>query len=558
MNKWVTCILFSLVSYAAATYSEPQGADLANQALALLKQANPKQFLNDFTDNPVETQWLPPERSQRLKEQALASIGQDETANTIFEQQKTRPRIKNNPNSLEMKYAEKLIDGADEVLKGGCYTKPAHCEAQMVNKTCEDWLTFNSFSCNEQLSVQVAPKVQSIQRQIPVWGETTAGIHLTRCDYGDSYCTSANLITVSKECQSLEVQALSDGIPLLVLTQPTCAAPAVTLYLGFASSPQLKTVHFIVKEQVLEDHWAREDCRELDDKVVRGICHKEEAVCLEPNQTKSINGIAVTKACWGIKYPYQCEGEMKSSCDSLLEEGCSQTHSQCVNAVNQRCTRYAQTFQCPYCLPEKTVCPGEMSCADGSCDKSQDEVSTDIGEGISKLAVLTGSAAEVAKQLDETKVKIFTGEIQRCEKYPLGMRDCCTDKGFLDGLIHCPKAMQDLQKAKVEGRVVALGKYRKGINKEYVFCVFPTQLAAIVQIQGRKNQLKIPFGTAKKPDCRGITPKELEDIQFDALDLSPLEKELVDRIKPTSDNQVETLNRQHIEALYARGKPHDD
>ena len=153
----------------------------------------------------------------------------------------------------------------------------------------------------------------------------------------------------------------------------------------------------------------------------------------------------------------------------------------------------------------------------------------DLQEGLSRLSALMGSAEEVAShQVHEGVPGVFQGVVQTCKKYPLGTRDCCTDRGFLDGLMHCPAAMQVLQRAKSEGRVVSLGHYtrHRAGSKHYVYCVFPSKLAGIVQIQGRGAQLHIPFGSAKAPDCRGLRPEELEKIDFKQLDLSAVLRDL--------------------------------
>ena len=45
-------------------------------------------------------------------------------------------------------------------------------------------------------------------------------------------------------------------------------------------------------------------------------------------------------------------------------------------------------------------------------------------------------------------------------------------------------------------------------------------MSYIVETQGRKDQLHIGFGTADSPNCRGITPDELEQLDFDQIDMS--------------------------------------
>lgn len=58
------------------------------------------------------------------------------------------------------------------------------------------------------------------------------------------------------------------------------------------------------------------------------------------------------------------------------------------------------------------------------------------------------------------------------------------------------------------------------LEKKRGYCQFDSKLARIVQLQGRNGQLRIGFGAASSPDCRGITQDELQKISFDRLDFS--------------------------------------
>jgi type-F conjugative transfer system pilin assembly protein TrbC len=171
------------------------------------------------------------------------------------------------------------------------------------------------------------------------------------------------------------------------------------------------------------------------------------------------------------------------------------------------------------------VTSDQATCAYGVCDTTKPEVSDDMSEGLGRILAVVGSAEDAAtRQTHAYEPSIFGGVVQACKEYPLGARDCCTDGGFLEGLIHCPLDMQALQRAKHEHRVVSLGWYKrhKGGSRHYVYCIFPNKLAGIVQIQGRGAQLGISFGHAKAPNCRGLTPEELARIDFKRLDLSAL------------------------------------
>lgn len=210
-------------------------------------------------------------------------------------------------------------------------------------------------------------------------------------------------------------------------------------------------------------------------------------------------------------------------------------------------------------LSENKEWMNTLHCASGECDKSQPEPANDVQEGLSRLGALAGSSDEVSRtQVLSGMPLIFAGAVKRCKKYPLGFRDCCTDSGWGDWVSHCPDDLKRLQQAKAENRVVALGSYQKNklSARHYSFCVFPTKLAAIVQIQGRGWQLGLPFGSAKHPDCRGLMPEELERIDFGRLDLTPLQQELIARMAVPDSGLITTKNQEAVEQLtsgaYAR------
>ena len=201
-----------------------------------------------------------------------------------------------------------------------------------------------------------------------------------------------------------------------------------------------------------------------------------------------------------------------------------------------------------------------VGCADGKCDLTSPDVSDDINEGVSRLGAVSGTAQEVAaNQVNSYQAAIFRGVYQECEKYPLGFRDCCIDSGSLDWMIHCPWQLQQLQKAKLEQRVVYLGHYKphRFSATHYGFCVFPTKLAGIVQIQGRYAQLGIGFGSVWHPDCRGVTPQELERINFKALNLSEIVAELIGKKNVPQDAAMDAVNTTHVNAMHDKGRAHD-
>ncbi len=550
--------LFSLCVYAEQS-APLTTADAFKHAL---KQFNPVDVLQGYTNEPAETRLSPTETNDGLKDQGLSAVTQNTTANQVYTQYNTRMKAFQNLNSPEMQIAAQLIEGSAEVKAGGCYTQPPKCTTHTATHTCMDTLIYSQATCQDTLTISVKKIIHTAKRMAISSKVNSLPFDLAHCRPNEMKCTSIDEIHVSPNCQAVSVDVTLNGQKIEASTNQTCHSLMLAIYTTIKS---LWTwVDITVTETITEDVWDKKTCQVLQDKVTNGTCiFQSGEPCLDANETKNINGLPVHRACWGRSMAYQCMNGTESSCTSLINQGCKQTLSSCVEQKFGVCTAYSQTFECQNttCVPQPDICMPSLPCTDGSCDTTNNEESHDLNEGVSRLGALAGVASDVStNQINEGIAKIFAGSAMDCKSYPLGFRDCCTDSGWGDWVKHCPSDMQALQKAKDDNRVVYLGKYRKhklDPDEHHAFCIFPSQIGAIIQKEGRLAQLHIPFGKAKSPDCRGITPQELERIHFDKLNLSPIEQELMSRIHVPDLDNASTLNESHIWRLHQEGQAHD-
>ena len=75
------------------------------------------------------------------------------------------------------------------------------------------------------------------------------------------------------------------------------------------------------------------------------------------------------------------------------------------------------------------------------------------------------------------------------------------------------------------------------IKKNTSFCCFNSRLSRLLQEHGKK-QLKLSFGSAEKPECRGFTPQELSQLDFSKMDLSELFEDIQKNFKPQSAESI--------------------
>ncbi|AUH72839.1 MULTISPECIES: conjugal transfer protein TraN [Legionella] len=566
MLKFLFILSFCLIMAPGFSQIPADVLKTREQAMQALHGFNPASVIDGYTINPHETALNPQEGSNALSSQGLNALNKNPTAFELYQNAGTRSKGRYNPNSPEMRYAENLLENPENVLEGVCYKEPVHCETISETKTCQETLSYKNKACTEQLTVTLQPLAQQLNRVITT-SNGNATFDVTRCAPHDKYCTKAALAELTPLCETLTVSITYKNKLVQLIKQPTCADPTVSIVTAQKGRHYARlSIH--LTQWMSEDKWSAKACDAIrQDRSASQCILNNESACLEPNAQKTIQGVGITRPCWGRSFQFQCSYLESSSCTSLMMEGCSQRDSQCVNSANGLCSSYEQTFTCfqKSCLPEKTVCPGRIGCSDGSCDLSEEEVSDDAAEGLSRLGVLAGSASEVAaKQIHSGVPSIFTGNNSTCRKVKADVRNCC--KGSYQ-MTHCSEDEKRLAKAKEEGRAFKVGKFcalkKMGmcLEEKQSWCVFPTKLAAIIQIQGRYSQLGIAFGWAKDEEnhanCRGITPEELERINFSALDLSPIEQELMNRKVLPNEGQVASINQSHIERLKQMERSHD-
>lgn len=160
----------------------------------------------------------------------------------------------------------------------------------------------------------------------------------------------------------------------------------------------------------------------------------------------------------------------------------------------------------------------------------------------SVLLVTTDVLAEAAKEVMEQNTEnpvIFVGKPMECSVSITRPKNCCSisDGNWLGGIIlNCNEEERELAKAKDGGRAIYVGEYCHNkmldvcTSYHKIYCVFDSKIARIVQNEGRKNQLGIGFGEVGSdesyPNCRGLTEKEISQLNFDAMDFSKLYSEI--------------------------------
>ncbi|EID6351881.1 type-F conjugative transfer system mating-pair stabilization protein TraN [Salmonella enterica] len=291
--------------------------------------------------------------------------------------------------------------------------------------------------------------------------------------------------------------------------------------------------------------------------------------CTEPGGTKTGvmegNPWSLTEACWAYRDKYVTQSADNGTCQAYVDNpACTLAARQCAFYSDEgTCLHEYATYSCESKTAGKVmICGGDVYCLDGECDKAQSGKSNDFGEAVSQLAALAAAGKDVAA-LNGVDVRAFTGKATFCRKAAAGFSNCCKDGGWGQdaGLAKCNSEEKALGKAKKDKLTVSVGEFCSKkvlgvcLQKKRGYCQFDSKLAQIVQQQGRNGQLHISFGSAKHPDCRGITVDELQDIKFDRLDFTNFYEDLMNNQKiPDNGALTEKVKEQIAEQLKQVGK----
>lgn len=280
---------------------------------------------------------------------------------------------------------------------------------------------------------------------------------------------------------------------------------------------------------------------------------------------KDSQSYSMYQSCWAYRDTYVTQSADKGTCQTY-------TDNPACTLVSHRCAFYSEegaclheyaTYSCESKTPGKVmVCGGDVFCLDGECDKAQSGKSNDFAEAVSQLAALAAAGKDVAA-LNGVDVRAFTGQAKFCKKAAAGYSNCCKDSGWGQdiGLAKCSSDEKALAKAKSNKLTVSVGEFCSKkvpgvcLEKKRSYCQFDSKLAQIVQQQGRNGQLRISFGSAKHPDCRGITVDELQRIKFDKLDFTNFYEDLMNNQKiPDSGVLTQKVKEQIADQLKQAGQ----
>lgn len=314
-------------------------------------------------------------------------------------------------------------------------------------------------------------------------------------------------------------------------------------------------------------------------------------VCTEGPETRIIDGVAVTQACWAWKRDFTCNVmSAGNDCGDLdANRQCTFLREDCLDDPQQgACKVKEKVYRCP--TPDtptsnapQYICGDDVYCINGDCEPITREASTEFKDALVALHAID----DASKGFDPNNLTVFSGTWDTCHKPVFGLINCCAGKvsGALTvaaggaALAGGPVAIaalatpflalfacsQDEMKLDIKDRMGFCHKVGTwcsssflGIckTKKTAYCCFESKLSRVLQEQGRV-QLNKPWGKPKNEQCKGFSIAEFQRLDLSKMDFTEVYADFLDAAKLPDEVQTMTEIQSKIQNYYDLhgGKP---
>lgn len=527
--------------------------------------------------------------SDNLKGQAQKAANKDPAAQMIFESSDARPQVKIDPSKDPLlNSSQKTMENPLEMIGGkGVQVMEVQQGGKTENIVCEEAGEDSLETCTSELNVRV--------EKIKVRREWNSAFQYSKCCNAERrghhlVCQPLRQAVASSRRKKISRKGVPSPVDPdagLNITQPykACMVELASLkgrgchgcyaflpVLGFQTSqikeillikdpnnsrriltnrsyfheyksgrteydvqPRIKIIYEEDSYKIHPDEWVS-NCNRLEARVDQGLCGYHSRICTQGRQTRMINGLPITRDCWQETMAYACSFPAKDDCGPLRARGCAQINSDCKQRIGNACVVYQQTYQCKD-SPRTTfqIAGGDTPfCMDGNCRDQSWDPNNEMMTSVAQLSILKEMQGNLKNGF------LFKGDDNRCSKYVLSFKDCCgSAKGWGTdmGLSSCSANEKLLNKRRKLGLCHYVGTYcakkvlGQCVKKKTSYCCFGSKLLKAFQEQGRA-QIRMGWGSAKHPLCRGFSISEIQRIDFSKLDLREVFEELMKNYKP--------------------------
>lgn len=296
----------------------------------------------------------------------------------------------------------------------------------------------------------------------------------------------------------------------------------------------------VLQERKEEDIWTADDPEVLSYLEKGPKCRLIFSTPIDGPSSQVIAGKRVSREFWRRRLFFSCSGEESPRCRTIREQGGMIVSKECLKkAPHGECELWEKKYRIgghtPF-LKRNAHFKEDPIWGIGEFEEAA-ELSNDFGDAVSKLAAISDFKGNTEiKNKDILKAGVFRGDPLKCTRSFAQnlLYDCCEDlAGFATniGLAGCSSEEKDLYQKRKDGKCHYIGtrSTKMGLEREKVYCCFPTKLARIIQEEGR-NQLHLGWGDEECPKCQGLSLKEIQQLNFDAMDFSDFILEMHQKI----------------------------
>lgn len=284
-------------------------------------------------------------------------------------------------------------------------------------------------------------------------------------------------------------------------------------------------------------------------------CAADEASCTSGSETRIINGVPITRACWAWEKPVSCQAEGSENTCGVFEadQSCHKIQSDCVvQSDDGACLQWEDRYRCDGTSDAQSASCSELRvCAGGYCETVTPEPpSPGFGPAAAWLGVLGSMAKDATRDSAGQIIRIFNGTASSCRVGAIGVLNCCNDSGWGNHILgECSGDELALADRAALGATHYIGSYCAKrffacLQVKRVYCAFNSKLARVFTEQMRA-QTNTDFGTTKVsyrlvaensgednpiirfepipgtgPQCDGATVEQMEALDLEKFDLS--------------------------------------
>jgi conjugal transfer mating pair stabilization protein TraN len=308
--------------------------------------------------------------------------------------------------------------------------------------------------------------------------------------------------------------------------------------------------------------WFTESWSEPPCNADPGQCTLASEQCTAgPNETRIINGVAITRDCWEYSKTYQCRaiigggndcGDLESNATCILDrEICLD------DPPSGACQVAERIYRCPIAgsapEPVQYICGDDVYCLNGDCEPIERGASTEFKDAVVALNAL----GQANSEFDENTLTLFRGARETCHKKVFGLSNCCSGKGVpLLTPFLCSAAERQLDEKDDKGLCHRVGTYCSDrvlgvcVTRKDAYCCFQSKISRILQEQGRP-QIGKSWGPPKTETCEGFTIYEFQQLDLSVMDFSEVYAEFQEAARLPDEAAALADIQAKIEAYYA-------